>query len=55
MSDTADVTIIGWVYYSPNYHWAGGDHKVFITMDPGQTAQNVYISPRNTTFPVTTA
>jgi len=41
-----DVTLIAWVYYSPNYRWASADHKIFIAMDPDQTAQNVYINYR---------
>jgi hypothetical protein len=47
----AEVTILGWVYYAPNYHWADADHKIFITMDNVPMAQNVYINYRGGSDP----
>ena len=49
--DRSALTIVGWVYYSPNYRWASADHKIFITMDPAQTRQNVYINYRGGSDP----
>ena len=49
--DRAALTIVGWVYYAPNYHWASADHKIFITLNAQQTEQNVYINYRGGSDP----
>lgn len=44
-----DVTLVAWLRYDANYHWASADHKIFIFTASDGATPNVYINYRGGT------